>query len=51
MHNPARFTRNADGSVRIRLHFTAAEADDIERQAEEDDLAVIAWIYHMLLGD
>lgn len=50
-HNPFQLTREANGSARIRLRFTAAEADEIERQAEEDEKPVMEWIFHMLLGD
>lgn len=51
MHHPARLTRDADGSARVRLRFTAEEADAIERQAGEDGQSVMEWIFHMLLGD
>ena len=50
-HDPARLSRDADGSARVRLRFTADEADAIERQAGEDDQPVMTWIFHMLLDD
>jgi hypothetical protein len=45
-HSLHRFTRNSDGTVRIRMKFTPEEANDIERVA---DGPLIEWLYAIIL--
>jgi len=41
----AKFIRSTDGSVRIRLRFSAEEADAIEAAAAKTGDDVVPWIF------
>lgn len=45
-HDPYRFTRDRDGSVRVRIRFTSEEADKLERAA--DGSPVLDWVHEVL---
>ena len=44
-HDPYRFTREQDGSVRLRIRFTSDEADGIERAASGP---ILEWVHGTL---
>jgi hypothetical protein len=48
VHNPSRLTRDTDGSCRLRLRFSAEDADNIEAAAQAANMPVLRWIYSSL---